>query len=599
MAMDAFIRRRYPVRAAVRWSVLVGVVTVAASLAVPTGVASAEDSVPVTQATDRQEEVLAVRDGVIVSQVSYFLPLPAGTAAHPAACDRTGYLRYRAVGSPERSADADKVIVQQPGANGGAVNSDSVAANTVVAARANGQHVEFWALARRSQCLDESFGFDYALRSGNYLDAVDYYFNHKPLDGQVFPGFKDSPQLAVLDAMGMERFIRDQYEVMLSELPEQASRQQKYVCTGISLGGLVEGFFADWDFDGNPATTNDAGYQQCAAFAAQDTMITSDPVAIQNTPFLHDITNAIVGPTNDVVKAVANVGVLPRSLVSAPVIGGRTFLVLRLAGLAAYLEPDAESRLMAHLPHDLDLDFTLDYLFSGSPVSFATNGADGSGTIRDFRFTNTALLGELIDNNSANFALWEQGVGAIAGGPVAEKTFPVPGSVTQVPLLGGFLRAIAGPQPRVRPTDRNVLYTWRNYDDVQGVPYTSPNHESSDIRDAARQLGTGAPYAYWETYFPARLYIDIGAGYGGARSGDMTNLRYRNMARTKPSYIAYAGDGFVQQGIGIVVPPDPTAQVVTLPGYSHVDTIGAARVQNNGKADASAQTLADFLETLG
>ncbi|MFC9433126.1 hypothetical protein [Nocardia sp. NPDC057030] len=586
------------VRQGLRWAVLPAVAAAAAGVLVPVGAAAAEPA-PVGVATDRQEQVLEVRDGVIISNVSYLLPLPAGAPAHPAACDRAGYLRYRPVGGPAAAADADHVIVQQPGAIGGAVNNDSVAANTVVAAKASGQNVEFWALARRSACLDETVGFDYALRTGNYLDAVDYYFNHKPIDGRVFPGFKESPDLAVLDAMGMERVIRDEYELMLAEIPDQAVRQQKYVCTGISLGGLVTGFFADWDFDGNPATTGDAGYNQCAAFAAQDTMITSDPVAIQNTPFLHDLTNAIVGPANDVVKAVANVGVLPRALVSVPIIGARSFLIYRLAGLAAHLEPDAESQLLAHLPHDLDIDATLDFMFSGSLTSFATNGADGSGGMREFRFTNTALLGEFIDNNSGNFALFQQGVGALAGGPVSEKTFPVPGSVTQVPLLGGFLRAIAGPQPRVRPTDRTALYTWRNYDDVRGVPYTSPNHEASDIRDAARQLGIGGPYAYWETYFPARLFIDIGAGYGGARSGDLTNLRYHNMARTKPSYIAYAGDGFVQQGVGVVVPPPPTAQVVTLPGYSHVDTIGAARVQNDGKPDASAQTLADFVKTLG
>ncbi|NNH70478.1 hypothetical protein HLB23_11490 [Nocardia uniformis] len=570
----------------------------AASALLPVGAAGADESVPVTVATDRQEQVLDVRDGVMVSRVSYSLPLPAGAPEHPAECDRTGYLRYRPVGGPEHSSAADNVIVQQPGAIGGAVNSDSVAANTVAAARALGQNVEFWALARRSACLDETAGFDYALRTGNYLDAVDYYFNGKPIDGQVFPGFKESQDLAVLDVMGMERVIRDQYEMMLFEIPNQAVRQQKYVCTGISLGGLVTGFFADWDFDGNPATTNDAGYQQCAAFAAQDTMITSDPVAIQNTPLLHDITNAIVGPTNDVVKAVANVGVLPRALVSVPMIGSRSFMIYRLAGLAAHLEPDAESRLLSHLPRDFDLDTTLNFMFSGSLPSFATNGADGSGSIRDFRFTNAALLGVFIDNNSGNFALFQQGVGALDGGPVAEKTFPTPGSVTQIPLLGGFLRVSAGSQQRVRPTDRNALYTWRNYDNVRGVPYTAPNHEVSDIRDAARQLGTGAPYAYWETYFPARLFIDIGAGYGGARSGDLTNLRYANMARTKPNYISYAGDGFVQQGVGIVVPPPPTAQVVTLPGYSHVDTIGAARSQSDGKPDASAQTLAEFVKSL-
>ncbi|MEV6560065.1 hypothetical protein AB0M22_30405 [Nocardia sp. NPDC051756] len=587
------------VRDGLRWSVLAAVAMAAAGVLVPVGAASAEEPVPVSTATDRQEQVLEVRDGVIISNVTYLLPLPAGAPAHPAACDRAGYLRYRPVGGPAEAKDADHVIVQQPGAIGGAVNNDSVAANTVVAAKASGQNVEFWALARRSSCLDETAGFDYALRTGNYLDAVDYYFNHKPIDGQVFPGFKDSPDLAVLDGMGMERIIRDEYEMMLAEIPDQAVRQQKYVCTGISLGGLVTGFFSDWDFDGNPATTSDAGYNQCAAFAAQDTMISSDPVAIQNMPFLHDLTNAIVGPTNDVVKAVANVGVLPRALVSVPVVGARTFMIYRLAGLAAHLAPDEESQLLAHLPHDLDIDASLDYMFSGSLTGFATNGADGSGSMRDYRFTNTALLGEFIDNNSGNFALFQQGVGALAGGPVTDKAFPIPGSVTQIPLLGGFLRAVAGSQTRVRPTDRNVLYTWRNYDDVRGIPYTSPSHESSDIRDAARQLGTGGPYAYWETYFPARLFIDIGAGYGGARSGDLTNLRYHNMAQTKPSYIAYAGDGFVQLGALTAVPAPPTARVVTLPGYSHVDVIGAARVQNDGKADASAQTLADFVKTLG
>ncbi|WP_405136623.1 hypothetical protein [Nocardia sp. NBC_01388] len=566
--------------------------------ALPVGTAAAEEPAPVGIATDRQERVLETRDGIVVSNVTYSLPLPAGAPPHPAACDRVGYLRYRPVGGPEKSSDADKVIVQQPGAIGGAVNSDSVAANTVVSARALGQNIEFWALARRSSCLDENAGFDYALRTGNYLDAVDYYFNHKPIDGQVFGGFKESQDLAVLDLMGMERIIRDQYEIMLNEIPDQVVRQQKYVCAGISLGGLVTGFFTDWDFDGNPATTRDAGYRQCSAFAAQDTMISSDPVAIQNTPFLQDLTNAIVGPTNDVVKAVENTGVLPRSLVSVPIVGARTFMIYRLAGLAAHLEPDAESQLLSHLPHDLDIDATLDYMFSGSLTGFATNGGDGSGNIRDYRFTNTALLGEFIDNNSGNFALFQQGVGALAGGPVSDKSFPVPGSVTQVPLLGGFLRTVAGSQRRVRPTDPTVLYTWRNYDDVQGVPYTAPNHEVSDIRDAARQLGTGGPYAYWETYFPTRLFIDIGAGYGGARSGDMTNLRYHNMADTKPLYIAYAGDGFVQLGATLAVPAPSTAQVVTLPGYSHVDTIGAARVQNNGKPDASAQSLAEFVKSL-
>ncbi|WP_244467339.1 hypothetical protein [Nocardia vulneris] len=578
------------------WAATVAITVVAAGL-LPPGSAAAEDP-PASAATDRQEQQIATRDGIAVSYVSFLLPLPASAAPHPGSCERTGYLRYRAVGSPQDARDADAVVVQQGGMIGGAINSDGVAANTVRSAKSLGRNVEFWALARRGSCLDETVGFDYALQSGNYLDAVDYYFNGKPLEGRTFAGFKASADLPILDAFGLERVVRDQYEIMLHELPDQAERQRKYVCTGISMGGLVTGFFSDWDFDGNPGTQADAGYNQCAAFAAQDSMVSSDPAAIQNTPFFRDVTEAITGPTNGVLKAGFDSGVLPmRTLGPMPVIGTKAMMLYRLAGLAAHLEPDAESQLLAHI-HDPDIEATLTTLFSPSWAAAVTGGANGEGTIRDYRFTNAALLGTFIDNNSGNFALLQQGVGALAGGPVAEKTFPNHGGLTQVPVLGNYLRMSAGPQTRVGPTDRTALYSWRNYNDVVGVPWTAPNREIADIHEVARQLGTGWPTAYWETYFPLRMIIDIGAGFGGARTGDMVNLRYHNMSRTKPNFIAYAGDSVVQYGVGTWLPAPPTAQVEQLPGYTHVDTIGAAAVQNNGKPDYSGQYLAEFIRGL-
>ncbi|MEU8896166.1 hypothetical protein [Nocardia sp. NPDC048505] len=222
----------------------------------------------------------------------------------------------------------------------------------------------------------------------------------------------------------------------------------------------------------------------------------------------------------------------------------------------------------------------------------------GQGGIREFRFTNTALLGTLIDNNSGNFALLQQGVGALAGGPVQEKTFPNAALATQIPVLGNYLRMSAGPQVRVAPTDPGTLYTWRNYNDVAGVPWTAPNRETADIHEVARQLGTGAPTAYWETYFPLRIVVDLAAGLAGSRTGDMANLRYANMSRTKPNFVAWAGDSVVQFGVGTLIPTPPTAQVEQLPGYTHIDTIGAAAVQNNGKPDYSGQLLAEFIRGL-
>ncbi|WP_405163152.1 hypothetical protein OG203_43990 [Nocardia sp. NBC_01499] len=562
----------------------------------PVGGAAA-DSFPISAAADRQENVLSTRDGIVTSYVSLALPLPTDAPPHPASCDRVGFLRYRTVDGPAASADADHVVIQQPGMFGGAIGSDNVGFNTVHSARAMGQHIEFWALARRSSCLDENTGFDYALQTHNYLDAVDYYFNHLPIAGQTFPGFKSSADLPVLDFMGMARVVRDEYEIMLHEIPDQDARQRKFVCTGISLGGLVTGFFSDWDFDGR------SGADQCAAFASQDSLISSDPVAIQNTPLLHDITNAVVGTADSVVQAGFRAGILPRIFGPTPVLGTEAFMLMRLAGLAAYLDPDGASQLLAHLPHDFSIDATLAYLLAPTWTAFATNGADGWGTIRDYRFTNTALLGVLIDNNSNNFQLLQQGVGALSGGPVQTKSFPNPGELTQLPLFGNFLRFSAGPQQRVAPTDRTALYTWRNYDDVRGIPFTSPNHEVGDIRDTARQLATGsladgASGAGWETYFPMRLVIDIGAGYGGARGGEMAGLRYHGMSRPKPNFVAWAGDSAVQFATNVFYPAPAAAQVVSLPGYNHIDTISAAATQNDGQPDYSGELLARFIKTL-
>ncbi|MEU0545340.1 hypothetical protein ABZ319_36245 [Nocardia sp. NPDC005978] len=566
---------------------------VCAGLSIAPGTAGAEPEAA-SAAVDRQERVLSERDGIVVSAVSYLLPLPAGAPAHPAECDRVGYLRYRTAEGAADSAGADRIVIQEQGLGGGAVNSDGVAANTVRSARSMGQHIEFWALARRSTCLDETFGFDAALRSGNYLDAVDFYFNGKELEGRRFPGFKTNDQLAVLDSMGMERVLWDQFEVMRHELPTREERQRKFVCTGISLGGLVTGFFADWNFG-----AAGHGADQCAAFAAQDSMVSSDPVALQNTPILRDLTDALITPLDGVLQTGFKAGMLPRTFGSIPVLGARTFLLYRLAGLAAHLDPDGESQLLAHLPRDPEIELTLNFLTSPTWAGFAANGADGSAAIREFRFTNTALLGMLIDNNSANFVLTQQGLGALDGGPVELKSFPTPGEVTQIPLIGSFLRMSAGTQQRVFPTDRAALYTWRNYNDVRGIPYTAPNHEVADIVEVSRQLGTGSPGAYWETYFPLRLVIDIGAGFGGSRTGEMAALTGRALSRTKPNFVAFAGDSPVPPAVGTLFPAPALAQVVTLPGYNHVDTIGAAAVQNDGQPDHSGQQLAAFIKSLG
>ena len=538
--------------------------------------------------TERTETILATEGRIQVSHVSLTSPLPAA-APHPAACDAIGYLRYRDTEGPTDPQQADAVVIAQQGTFGNAYNSDSVARNTVRSAIAAGRHVEYWNLARRGTCLNDDTGIDAALEAGDHRVALDYYYRGETIDGRRFAGYDAVKDMPFLADLGLERTVRDQYDLMRHELPDQHVRQSKAFCTGISMGGLVTGMFAAWDFDGDPATTADAGHNQCAGFVAQDTFLPSDPIMLKSDPALAFISNLLIGTTHQAATRAFENGTLPRTLAGIPAIGPEGFHLQRMAGLAAHLAPDAETDVLDYLPNDATTKLGERILYAPSYTEFVS-GVNG---LRDFRYTNEALLGTLVDNNSVNIGLFQVSVGALSGGPVRPKTFPLPGQVSQIPIVGGLLSAVAGPSPRVAPLSRRALYTWRNFDEVAGVPFTAPDQESTDIRDLARQLAQGSPIGYWEENFPVKLMADLIFGFGGARDGELANIRYENAARdtTKPTITILAGNSAVKDASAIFLPKD----AVTIPGYTHIDTINAAATQNNGRPDPSGQLLADFV----
>ncbi|ALG12046.1 hypothetical protein [Kibdelosporangium phytohabitans] len=571
------------------------ITAVSAAALMVTGLLAA--AVPVAEATNtaesgvlrRAETVLETTDGIQASHVSLLAPMPAGTPPHTAACDSIGYMRYRSADGPADPQKADSVVVAQQGTFGNAYNSDSVARNTVRAARSAGRAIEYWTLARRGNCLNDDTGFDAAKKAGDYRVAVDYYYRGKEVDGRKFAGFtavRDDPFTAEL---GLERTLRDQYDLMLHELPDQRIRQSKVFCDGISMGGLVTGLFASWDFDGNPATTADAGHNQCAGFIAQDTFLPSDPLSLKADPVLALVSGLLVGKTHQAVSAGFRNGTLPRTLDGLPVTPPAYFHLQRMAGLAAHLAPGRESDLLRSVPKDPALETLLNVVHAPSYLDFLA----GTNGIRDFRHTNEALLGTLVDNNSANIGLLHVNVGAIAGGPLRPRTFPLPGGLSTVPVIGELLSVVAGPEKRVAPASRTALYTWRNYNDVAGVPFTSPGQEVSDIRDLARQLAQGSPIGYWEENFPLKLLADIILAFGGARDGELANIRYENAARntTKPTLTVLAGNSPVRTVSAILLPK----KTITVPGYSHIDVINAAAVQNDGRLDPSGRHVADFV----
>ncbi|MGW2571648.1 hypothetical protein [Streptomyces sp. NPDC001537] len=518
--------------------------------------------------------------GVSESVVRVKIPLPASFGARPAACDWLSYLRYRSADGPRESADADRILVAQPGILEGAGAFDSVARNTVARAAEQGRHIEFWALDRRSNCLEDRTG----IASGDQHTAVDYYYRGKQVDGRTFAGFVGNDRLGWMARLGIEQTVRDQYDLLAAELPDQGLRKRKVLCGGHSLGGVITGYFAAADFDGDPATTSDAGYNQCAGYFALDTTVSTTLGDLSGS--MPDDTNLPdVGLGYGAVQAGLDSGVLPRSLSAPVLLNPETMTLLAIAGVGAVQDPDGEADLPGYLPANTDIEATNRFLFSEDTATFLT----GSPAVKDFRLTNAAVLGALLDDNSVPLAFLQSSVGFFDGGPITDKNFPTANGSSQQPGLFGVEYKAIPDKPH------GPLYTWRNYDRVgaaddpgyrsaDGTPFTDAGKEVTDIGELARSLAQ-QPLDFTEQYFPTKLVTDLEL----ATSPQVKRLVVHPEGLTAdPTLTVLAGDGLLAGRIPAGLHP------VVADGYQHLDVLTAAPVQNNGRPEIVSSNLARF-----
>ncbi|MFF7791127.1 hypothetical protein [Streptomyces sp. NPDC007991] len=518
--------------------------------------------------------------GVTESVVRVKVPLPQSAGPRPAACDWLSYLRYRSAGGPAASADADRILVAQPGILEGAGAFDSVARNTVARAAEQGLHIEFWALDRRSNCLEDRTG----IGSGDQHTAVDYYYRGKQVDGRTFGGYAGNAELGWMAKLGIEQTVRDQYDLLTAELPDRTQRGRKVLCGGHSLGGVITGYFAAADFDGDRATTADAGYNQCAGYFALDTTVSTSLADLSGS--LPDDTNLPdTGLGYGVVQAGLDTGVLPRTLSAPVLLNPETMTLLGIAGMGALKDPDAEADLPRYLPSNVNIEATHRFLFSKDTAAFLT----GKPAVKDFRLTNGAVLGALLDDNSVPLAFLQTSVGFFDGGPVADKSFPTAnGGARQPGLYGTAYKAIPN-----RP--QGPLYTWRNYDRVgdpddpgyrsaDGTPFTGPGEEVTDVRQLARSLAE-QPLDFTEQYFPTKLVTDIQL----AGSPQVKKLVVHPGGLTaNPVLTVLAGEGLLAGRVPAELHP------VVADGYQHLDVLTAAPVQNDGRPETVSTSIAGF-----
>ncbi|MEU6582348.1 hypothetical protein [Nocardia sp. NPDC046763] len=536
-------------------------------------------------AADRTETVIDTADGITVSRVQLYAPMLPGAASHPSACDYIGYIRYRRTGGPDDPERSDSVVIAQPGAFLGGFSLDNLARDTITAAAARGSSLEFWSMNPRFGCAFDTTGLTAADEAGDYHLAWDYYFGGKPIAGRRFAGFRPDSELGYLADMGAAQAVTDQYTIMRHDLPDPDFRATRTFCGGHSDGALMAGWFASWDFgDGGP------GYQQCAGMYALESLATSDAVAIQDNPFTKYVASVLPGATHADMVAATRAGTLQRSFNNTPGFNPQWWTLVTIAGIAAHYAPDAETdlnKLAAGVPA-LTSSFRV---MLGGTYADAAFGIDG---LEQFRFTNTAFLGTLLDDNSLNIGLTLASVGALSGGPVAPKDFPADDAfVRSIPLVGDLLlRTVTGGSIRVRPTDKSALYTWKRFDELDDeVWFTDKTKETVDIRDIARVLATSHG-DFVEPYFPFRYEaVDNPMIQTGARDGDLAPMRFDTQARAKPTLTVWG----TESQEGTLVAPIMPRDSILVPGYHHYDPPLAATRQNDGSFEHFADILAGYV----
>ncbi|WP_164860545.1 hypothetical protein [Rhodococcus sp. X156] len=525
---------------------------------------------------ERTEEPVtgsATGDGVQVSYVSLYAPMPDAAPAHPAACDRLGYLRVRAADGPADPAETDNVYVLMPGILAGAGSLEPVARNVVRAAAETGKQVEVWALDRRSNCLEDHTGLLAAADASSADVAFDYYFDGAEQDGRSYAGTASAADTAFLNEVGLAQTVQD-YATVLMQLP--ASYRSKVMCGGHSLGGPITAALSSWDFNGTP------GYTLCGGYYVLDSRLSITRPGTEGLAALQAMLPVGLADALSGLRAAS-------PYINLSPLTPQTFALLGVLNTAAGQAPDARSTVLPRIPRDLNFEVAL-RLFGAKDWASALTGQPD---LRDFNATNATVLGTVLDDNSSPITILRASFGApTGGGSIAPKNFPLPYGTPSNSLLGGNKLVIA--------SDPAAVSSWLNYDELpaagattaDGDVFTTPASEITDVQQFASAFSIPESDGT-EWYFPIRLVTDLQAAQLGDRHGLLAGLRYDG-PNQRPAIYFDAGDSGVADGPAIGGPIVNGGVQVVLPGYNHLDVTTAAWKQNDGRPEQISHRLVEF-----
>jgi pimeloyl-ACP methyl ester carboxylesterase len=543
-------------------------------------------------------------------------PLPAEWGA-PAECDEIHFLRFRpSDGStldPNNNAQAnasttDAMLVMLPGVLEGANGFEYLARQLIYQAKVNdNKNYEVWAVERRNNRLEDLTGINYIedqLSKGLItMDEaaevyINYYYKGQSLNGKTFAGWYANQQLPFLSEFGLKLDTEDVFKVIQTLVPDPEVRRSKVFVGGHSMGGPMAAYFVGWDLDGNPATSDDAGYNNCAGMFGLDTQL--GPMASSG--------GSIFGSTSPVDTEADYAALLEKLrngttnvvLDTPPILGAEVMDLLEVIALGAYYDPDTENNWARHIPWSGDVQMILQAMNSRD-MDTAIRGVPD---IKDFRYTNEALLGIVFDDSFAPLMMIQNSMGFLQGGAVVAKDFPLwPASLISG-LSGMFgtgpywIANDAGPAENM---GSGPLYSWANFDEIGDASdpdyqdttgtttYTTMENEVADIHDVARVIFKG-PVNLVEWYFSQRLLTDFSASTKSFAPNFGLNYLYADKLATMPQVLFLADHGTHADDN-----PAP-GQTYYCKGYNHMDVLTACANASSRRPSEIIRPLIDFLK---
>jgi len=241
--------------------------------------------------------------------------------------------------------------------------------------------------------------------------------------------------------------------------------------------------------------------------------------------------------------------------------------LLEILAMNAYMFPDEEATTIKTIPYSQSTKNLIKLLHSRNLGHYLT----GSPALKDFRYTNEALLGIFLDDNFEPVSFLQVSMGFIEGGAVVEKDFP--GSLAELLGMGSvikqdgvFIPWNAGP---VGDLGTGPLYSWvpfdqvgnaadPDYKDTKGkLTYTTWREEVTDMKDFALAQYSGTSN-FMEWYFTNRISVDSQAAAATFNKNYGLNFLHGDALNTMPI-------------INFPVRTDPQ-----LDGYNHLDVLFAA-----------------------